>query len=245
MPRLATAAYLDAVVTDAGALVEAAGLGMDAPTPRCPGWTVADVVDHVATIHRWAAAMIERRATERLDRRELAQPPAEGRARIAWLEDATAGLRAVLAATDPAAPVWNWTATEPRTAAFWFRRMAHETVIHRWDAQAAHGPGGPVAGALAVDGVDELLEVHVPRIRLRGPVDLGGTLRLVAGDAPAEWWIGADAARLAVPPPAADVTVRAPASDLMLFAWGRLAADGVPAEGAVAVLERWGEQIRP
>ncbi len=243
MPRLLPAAYLAALATETAALADAARMGLDAPTPRCPGWTVGDVVDHLAMVHRWVAAMVERRATDRLDRRELPSPPTEGPARIAWLEDAAAGLRAVLAATDPATPVWNWSATEPRTAAFWFRRMAHETAIHRWDAQAAHGPGGPVARDLAVDGVDELLEVIVPR--LRDPIDLGGTLRLVAADAAAQWWIGADAGRLAVPPPGAAATLRAPASDLMLFGWGRLAADALPAVGARAVLARWGEQVRP
>ena len=30
----------------------------DEPVPACPGWTSADVVRHLGSIHRWAAAIV-------------------------------------------------------------------------------------------------------------------------------------------------------------------------------------------
>ena len=49
-------------------------------------------------------------------------------------------LVAALAATDPDEPVWNWSPTHAAAPArFWFRRMAQETAVHRWDAEAAAG----------------------------------------------------------------------------------------------------------
>ena len=48
---------------------------------------------------------------------------------------AAAGARETPAET----PTWNWARNAPDTAAFWPRRMAQETAVHRWDAQSAAG----------------------------------------------------------------------------------------------------------
>jgi hypothetical protein len=51
-----------------------------------------------------------------------------------------------------------------RLAAFWIRRMAHETAMHRIDADLAmRRPSTPIPPELAVDGVDELLTVFLAR----------------------------------------------------------------------------------
>ncbi len=48
--------YLDAIRTNATALVDAAdAAGLDAPVPTCPEWTVADLLGHIGRVHRWAA----------------------------------------------------------------------------------------------------------------------------------------------------------------------------------------------
>jgi len=68
----------------------------------------------------------------------------------------------VLAAADPAVRCWTFLPA-PSPLAFWARRQAHETAIHRADAQlaaAAAGSGAdldPFPAGLAADGVDELL----------------------------------------------------------------------------------------
>jgi hypothetical protein len=52
---------------------------------------------------------------------------------------------------------WSWHHSD-FTVDFWFRRMAHETVIHRIDAELAAGSVTPIDEELALDGVDEVLD---------------------------------------------------------------------------------------
>src|SRR4029453_10276847 len=59
-----------------------------------------------------------------------------------------------LGSTDPATLLWTFHPPD-QTAGFWRRRMAQETVVHRVDAESAHGRPRPVPAALAADGVDE------------------------------------------------------------------------------------------
>jgi hypothetical protein len=50
----------------------------------------------------------------------------------------------------------------PDTARFWIRRMAHETVIHRVDAELSLGePPMPIPPQQALDGVEEFLTVFL------------------------------------------------------------------------------------
>jgi hypothetical protein len=52
----------------------------------------------------------------------------------------------------------TWTFLEaPTPLAFWARRQAHETAIHRVDAESARGDVTGFPSGFAVDGIDELL----------------------------------------------------------------------------------------
>ena len=42
-----------------------------APVPTCPGWAIVDLVDHVGTVHRWAAHMVRNLAPERVRPNEI------------------------------------------------------------------------------------------------------------------------------------------------------------------------------
>jgi hypothetical protein len=91
--------------------------------------------------------------------------------------------------TDPAAPVWTFHGPD-QTAGFWRRRMAQETVVHRVDAESAHGRPGAVPAALAADGVDEALEVFLaPSLEGRPVGGHGQTLRLEAADTGDRWQV--------------------------------------------------------
>ncbi len=121
------------------------------------------------------------------------------------------------------------------------RRQAHETAIHRGDAQAACRAAGSFDPALALDGIDEILTGFAARPRALAP----GTLRIEpAGDAP---WLatlgprGVTASRAQGQDTPADVTVRGSAADIYLWLWNRPAAVTVTGEAAVA--DRW-QQIR-
>lgn len=148
------ATYLEHVRSDSARISEVALLGLDADVPYCPGWTVRDLVQHVGTVYTHKSMIIEEGWTERQDR--PISPPNDGL--IEWFDDSAAHLLDVLTAHEPSEPVWTWVEAD-QTVGFWYRRMAHETLIHRIDAEQAHGLVSEIDDELATDGIDEILNV--------------------------------------------------------------------------------------
>ena len=103
----------------------------DEPVAACPGWTLHDLVEHLGGVHRWARQILL--TGQRVDE----TPTAGDRDLAGWFAEGAEALLETLAAADPAAATWSFTAD--RTAGFWRRRQALETVVHRWDAQQAAG----------------------------------------------------------------------------------------------------------
>jgi uncharacterized protein (TIGR03083 family) len=200
--------------------------------PTCPGWTTTDLLAHLGRIYRYVARQARNPEREPNDETEIS--PGEVAAATA---DALAELLVVLAELEPSAPAWNWARGEANVAAFWPRRMALETVVHRYDAESATGTPAPVPAALACDGIEEVLTSFLPARRGRSKEDLTGTAHLHATDAPTdlpgEWTLefSADGATtLRHGHEKADAALRGPAGELLLAVWGR------PAE-----LERFGD----
>jgi hypothetical protein len=132
--------------------------GLAVPVPTCPGWTMADLIRHVGEVylHKTLAMRLGDFPGEQDWPAEVeALPP------LALLDRAYADLAAELGRRDPESPAPSWYQPEP-TVAFWMRRMAQETLIHRLDAelaaQVATGRAvSPVPDDIAADGVDEVL----------------------------------------------------------------------------------------
>jgi uncharacterized protein (TIGR03083 family) len=215
--------YLDALRREGDAFLHAAGADPEAAVPSCPGWSVTDLVAHLGRVYRYAIR--QARSTEQEPGDESRVAPDEV---LATTADAHSELLIVLAETEPNAPAWNWDRTQANVAAFWRRRMALETVVHRWDAQVATGTPTPIDAALACDGVDEVLNQFLPRRRGRAKEDISGTVHLHATDTlptiPAEWTVelgshGATAVRRVHEK--ADAALRGPAGELLLAVWGR------------------------
>lgn len=234
---LAPDRYLAALRADGDALAYAAAGVLDRPVPCCPGWTGADLVGHVGEVHRRRGAVVRAGGTERPQPVAIDLPPRQ--ALLGWYLAGLHDLVAVLTAVDPQQPTWSF-ATDQR-AAFWQRRMAHETAIHRWDAQAAAGAPQPIAPAdFAADGVDEVLTVFAAGQVTDEPYDgPPGTIHVHATDADGEWVVE-------LAPPAltiragherADAALRGPASDLDLVLWKRLPPDTVERFGDPALID--------
>ncbi|MFM7070082.1 MAG: hypothetical protein ACKOYM_11560 [Actinomycetes bacterium] len=109
--------------------------------------------------------------------------------------------------------------------------MCHETAVHRVDA--ARAVGGPLGidALQAADGVDEVLGVMF-RLGLRStaapPSPTLHLHRTDPGDGFAEWLVSVDEDGVVVVDyehGRGDVAVRAAASDLLLFLWGRIDVD--------------------
>jgi uncharacterized protein (TIGR03083 family) len=216
---------------------------MDAqqPIPTCPGWTLEQLVGHVGRGHRWAAELVSRRLLAPIPIQELV-PPAHPEERGEWLTAGARMLADAVRAAGPDQPVWTW--QKDQSAGFWLRRMLHDEVVHRFDAELAVGIEGDLAADLAADGVSDVLNTAASLSRpdlgiatpFAGLVGAGESLQFIATDAhlgsggkwsvtrgPAgvTWRGGADRA---------DVTVRGPARQLLLLLNRRLTVDTADVE---------------
>jgi uncharacterized protein (TIGR03083 family) len=155
------------------------------PVPTCGRWTMADLVQHIGHIHRWAAAMVADLSPTRHSRKKADLPlPADPATWPAWLAEAQTTLIPALRAADPDARMWAW--GPDKHARFWSRRMVHETAVHRVDAELALAVEPEIDPAVATDGISEFLE-NLPRSRaLHGN---GEQLHLFASDHPGHWTI--------------------------------------------------------
>jgi uncharacterized protein (TIGR03083 family) len=220
-------------------LVDAAETSMNRPVPSCPDWVGRDVVAHTGNVHRLIGDRVKRGSRGEDDVERPVVP--EGDAVLDWYREGLDGLIATLREADPNKSVWNWSSIWPDTAAFWPRRMAHETSVHRVDAQQAAGGELPIDTALAADGVDEFLMVHFAEDagELTGT---GETVRLRTTDAPGEWTVTAEPAGATIRTGGAgDATavIEGGASDLVLLLWRRVPIDAVTVSGDLGLAERF------
>jgi uncharacterized protein (TIGR03083 family) len=237
---------------DGDALADAAAAGPGPPVAACPGWDVADLVRHVGRVHSLFRTQIERGPGERVRGRAVAEtdpPPEEQEALIAWFRAGVARLADAIATMDPSVELPTWAGDRPRS---WLaRRMAHETAMHRWDAQHAVADPTPIDRALAVDGIDELLEVFAPLVPVER-LSAIGTVHLHATDpgldaGAGEWLVrlGGDGIGFSHGHAKGDVAVRAPVSDLLLLLWNRVPAgdDRYETFGDATLLARWQDAV--
>ena len=141
-------------------LAAAAGSGDGSePVPGCPGWSLRDLVAHVGVVHQWALEALGRAgrppATSQDDR--LGQVPSGFASLPEWYLEQNVALAQALLEVDPEMDVWTLWPDTASGAAFWARRQAHETAVHRFDAEQTTGTVPTFDAGLASDGVDELL----------------------------------------------------------------------------------------
>jgi uncharacterized protein (TIGR03083 family) len=214
----------------------AASLGCDADVPTCEGWSLDDLVLHVADVYTFVTEVLTTRATERPER-----PGVPDGDPVEIFEAALDGVISALKDADDETPVWNWTQDEPHLAGFWARRMAHESSVHRFDAQAAHGVVQPIDAELAEDGVDELIDVIAPRVYLRddltGPT---GTITMVSSEN-GTWHLQLEphAITRVDPLKKPDVTVHGTTSALLLALYSRVPWTALETSGDIDLLTAW------
>lgn len=149
--------YYGELRAEAGKLADSVLAGDPAqPVPACPGWTVADLSAHVGRGHRWAAHIIEQRATQPVFPADADDPPPASPAEHpAWLLAGARRLADAVRESGPDAHVWTWSSNQ--SAGFWLRRLTHDTIIHRIDAGLARGCPPELAPDVAADGIADLL----------------------------------------------------------------------------------------
>lgn len=239
------AEYVSAVRREGSLLIGVGRLGLDEPVATCPGWSVGRLLLHIGRVYRFAADVLETRANSRPERPEQ---PADGTDPVEYAQDGLEEIVTALSEISPDDPVWNWS-VQPDVASFWARRMAHESLIHRIDAQLAHDMSNVIERDLAVDGVDELLDTMAPRTFAAGVSGVAGTMHLHARDAHARWTakIASDSLAVARGPSgsrSADVTLTGKASDLLLVLYNRADVDTLEIAGDEGLLRGWREKVR-
>ena len=245
--RLPPERYLELIRSGSARLSEVATMtsngGLDAGVSCCPGWKVRDVLSHVAEVYQHKIACMRDNANP--DPWPL--PEFEGRDPKEFFTASTEELLRELEERGPAEPSFTWWA-DPQSTGFWFRRMAQETAVHRYDAELAHDATTPIDPELAVDGIDEVL-----RLMLGGPwwaeydtshpvdatvrVDFGGRFWLAA--------VGHDSVTITDesydgpdrPEPVAGIS--GDPELVLLWLWGRRGDDAVSFDGDPDVLKEF------
>ena len=224
------------------AILAAARFGLDSAVPTCDGWSVDELLLHLGRVYCRAATLVSERVTTQQD-----YPPAPevGTDPIDYLTDALDDLVEALTSADADTPVWNWSG-ESQTAAFWARRMAHESAVHRYDAQRAHGVAQPIDDDLARDGLDEMIDVLLPRIVVRDEVSLPSATYVLATADDGNWPIrtGPDGVERLDVAKDADVTVRGTPSALLLASYNRISWSSLENEGDATLLDKWSELLK-
>jgi uncharacterized protein (TIGR03083 family) len=112
----------------------------------------------VGRAHRWAAEITRTRSESFIPFREVpdGKLPDDRAGQRAWLR---AGAALLVDAVREAGGDLVWSFTGPVPAGFWIRRMAHETLVHRADAELAAGaePEPVIDAEVAADAIDEWL----------------------------------------------------------------------------------------
>jgi uncharacterized protein (TIGR03083 family) len=217
--------------------------------PSCPEWTVGELLRHVGAVYRRTRThAVGADATRPWGRVVVPEdaPGADDPNVVAWFESELAQITEFLDAIDPHSPAWNW-APQAKTTTFWLRRTAHETAVHRWDAQLGAGLlPEPIEAKVAADGVAEVLDTFLPSGRRSGPTDLKGMVRLVATDLAQDWFLRLRGEGIALLDTAtlldadahpARAIASGTASDILLALWGRVAFDVLETGGDPRLLE--------
>jgi hypothetical protein len=127
----------------------------------------------------------------------------------------------------------------------WARRQAHETAVHRFDAEHASHSETSFDSAFASDGIDEILVGFAPR-RSSFPVAESGTMLVHSTDTYDRWHTtmtpdGITSFKGTGP---ADVTLTGPAADLYLSLWNRGDDSDIEVTGDRDLLDTWHTHLR-
>jgi uncharacterized protein (TIGR03083 family) len=225
------------------------GADLTRVVPTCPEWTLRQLATHVGRAHRWAAEIASTRSAEFIPFRQVpdGRIPDDPALHAPWLR---AGAEQLIQAVREAGsdPVWTFAGLRP--ASFWARRMAHETAVHRADAEITVGRQPNVDADIAVDGIDEWLDSMsgaIPEDAQADALPEGAVLHVHATDegldGAGEWLVRREGSEVTVQPGhgKGDVALRGPASRLLLVLVRRVPPDDPQVEvlGDSGLLTGW------
>jgi uncharacterized protein (TIGR03083 family) len=243
------AEYAGQLEADGRRLAEvAAGTDLGAPVPTCPEWELRDLVHHVGGVHRWASAFVRGEAgmPEEGDLELIVGgwPPEDGL--VEWFRTGHRELVGALRAAPADLDAWTFLEA-PTPLVFWARRQAHETAIHRVDAESAAGDITGFPAPFAADGIDELIRAFANRPGRAFDVEGDRSIAIRAEDADRAWTITFTSEGFRNhegDTEGADLELAGGASDLFQVLWNRRGPDDLTVRGDPALLDRWSEAVR-
>jgi len=228
------AEHIEAVERETSAFTRTLMRGdADAQVPSCPEWTLRDLAKHVGGVQGFWTHVL----AEGTGRPKPAFDDEPGPSAGLWLVQIGGFLVNELKAASADTKVWTWNPAD-QSAAFAARRMAHETAVHRFDAQMANGNPEPIEPALAADGIEEIF-VMVDAWPESGRGE-GQTLHLHSAEGD-EWLITMNPDGLDIKREHAkgDLALRGAVSDLELVLYDRPPIGDVERFGDESVLDAW------
>ena len=240
--------HIDALQREGQLLAEAAArTELDAPIPTCPDWRMRDLVHHVGGVHRWATGYVGNRRTEvwDVDLDDIVGTWPADPDLIVWFREGHKRLVHTLASAPPDLDCLTFLVARSPLA-MWARRQAHETAIHRVDAEI---PGSTVTKfhpEFAADGIDELLSCFITRPG-RGPkVSSPCSIHVYTTDTDEVWHLQINHEKVVTSRHSspADCKITGAAGDLYLWLWNRLSDAGISFDGDRNLLTFWREGVQ-
>ena len=226
---------------------------LDAEVKYCPGWNVRDLVRHLSEIHLWAAARVAKRTTKLFPDDISEHTESWPDLAVFWPDDAdlidwylktNANLVDALRSASPDDEMPTFLPA-PSPLAMWARRQAHETAVHRFDAEYAAGMESTFDPAFASDGIDEIVRAFAPR-KDQFPTENVRRMAVHAEDTGEHWLLtmapnGITTVRGDGP---ADATLTGLATDLYLALWNRREDEAITIDGDEQLIRLWRENHR-
>ncbi len=232
-------------------LATAPGADLGARVPSCPDWDFDQLLGHLAGVFNWVGTIVELRSQGPPAGSEI---PPRGKTTTSpeWLTSRRHRLLEALQSVPADALIWNFGPTSPAGAEFWWRRLLHETVIHRVDAELATGaPVSSFEPSLAADTVSEVFallrfsDVTDEDTSTPHPAPATGEtpsclVHLHATDVDgAEWTIDTGARTVLRRHAKGDVAIRGSAWALARWCWGRPVDGEIDTFGDLGPAEAW------
>lgn len=240
MPQLSVPEYRRIFLLEASRLAAVDPSHLEAEVPHLDDWSIRTVIEHMSNVLQFASCAMVADLDQLPSRSEVPTAPA-GVGLLEWFQSSVELATQTMDDLDLTKTVPTWSGPQP--APWYGRRLAHEISIHRWDVQAAIAEPDSIDADLAVDGIDELLEIVAPdRIDYELLAAAGQTLHLHATDHDEGEWLVAfeqDNFVWEHSHTKADVAARGPASALFLMMWGRKPPSELEVFGDETLLARW------
>jgi uncharacterized protein (TIGR03083 family) len=136
----------------------------EAKVPSCPDWNANQLAHHVAQTYLHKVECIRHGAFPKDWPPSGLDPDPVG-----VLDEAFAALTAIFDEHRPSDAAATWHGPD-QTVGFWIRRMCQETVVHRVDAEQVAGLElAPIPADIALDGIDEFLDLFVGYLSVDWP----------------------------------------------------------------------------